>query len=268
MRLVRVPSPALRPFVKQLWVSEDTVAVAEREHVLPTGGMHVVFRLSDHPLRLFDAPDDTTGRTVGLAVVGGARAAFYIRDVSHPLHSVGAELRPGAAEALLGAPADELAEAHTSLADLWGRSADEARARLLDTNGPGRRLDLFEALLVARLRPGPALSPAVGHALSRFTADADVRHVVAETGYSHRRFIALFRGAVGLTPKRYCRILRFQRTLGQMTAATPPADLALAAGYSDQPHFNREFREFVGMSPGTYRRAAPVGSHHVPIRPR
>jgi transcriptional regulator GlxA family with amidase domain len=55
----------------------------------------------------------------------------------------------------------------------------------------------------------------------------------------------LFRRAVVLTPKVYTRVLRFQRTLQQM--ATDPrascAALALAVGYSDQPHFNREFRE-------------------------
>src|SRR5215831_15168728 len=105
MRLIRIPAPPLRPFVKLLWASVETAGGAEREHVLPTGGMHLVFRLSDHPLRLFAGPDDETGRIFDLAVVGGARATFYIRDVAHPLDSVGAELHPGAADVLLGTPA-------------------------------------------------------------------------------------------------------------------------------------------------------------------
>ncbi len=267
MRLIRIPTPALRPFVRLLWACEETAVQAEREHVLPTGRTHVVFRLSDHPLRLFAGADDDRGRTFELAVVGGARSTYYVRDVSRPLHSVGAELQPGAAHALLGAPAGELAEAHTSLGDLWGRSAVEARERLLEAGDAERRLDLFEAFLSARLPAVRGLHPAVAHALGRFAIDAEVGEVVAETGYSHRRFIGLFHETVGLTPKRYCRVLRFQRMLERMTAETSWVDLALSAGYSDQPHFNREFLEFTGVSPGRYRRAAPAGSHHVPIRP-
>jgi AraC-like DNA-binding protein len=108
----------------------------------------------------------------------------------------------------------------------------------------------------------------VARALGRFATTADVRQVVRESGYSHRRFIALFNRGLGLTPKLYCRILRFQGALEQV-AAHPAASLvevALDAGYSDQAHFNREFREFAGVSPGEYRELSPTFPHHVPIR--
>ena len=266
MRRIRIPAPALRPFVKRLWASAEMVGA--REHVLPTGRMHLVFRLSDHPLRIFAGPDDEAGRTFDLAVVGGARATFYVRDVSQPLASIGAELNPGAAEVLLGAPAGELSEAHTALRDLWGRAAVEMRERLIEAGDPERQLDLFETILARRLPAVRGLHPAIAHALGRFALDADVGTVVAETGYSHRRFIGLFHRAVGLTPKLYTRLLRFQRTIRRMTADPESSwvDVALESGYSDQPHFNREFREFAGVSPGTYRRVSPAGSHHVPVR--
>src|SRR5262245_22265883 len=142
MRLLRIPAPPLRPFVKLLWASEEPAPGVGREHVLPTGRMHLVVRLSEHPLRLFAGTDDETGRTFDLAVVGGARGAFYVRDVSHPLHSVGVELHPGAADVLLGAPAGELADTHTSLGDLWGRAAAALRERLLEARDPARRLEV------------------------------------------------------------------------------------------------------------------------------
>lgn len=272
MMLARHPGPRLSPFVKVLWATDQTAssrsAPADRERVLPTGGMHLVFRISDHPLRLFDDINDPSGHLVGHTVVGGARATFYVREISEPVRSVGVQLHPGAAELLFGMPAHELAGRHTPLEDLWGRFAAEARERLVEAGGPERQLDVLESLLAARLPTVRGLHPAVAHALGRFTTTADVRQVVKESGYSHRRFIALFHRGLGLTPKLYCRILRFQEALKQVAAhpADSLVEVALDAGYSDQAHFNREFREFAGVSPGEYREFSPAFPHHVPIR--
>jgi len=239
----------------------------DRERVLPTGTMHLAIRLSNHPLSLFDDEHDRTKREIGYAIVGGARSTYYVRDISAPASSVGAQLLPGASELLFGVPADDLAGRHTPLEDLWDHSAVETRERLLEGGSLERRLDIFESILVARLPRVHGLHPAVAHALERFTSTADVREVVRQTGYSHRRFIALFSRAVGLTPKLYCRVLRFQRVV-ELTAAKQSAswvDVALAAGYSDQPHFNRQFREFAGVTPSEYDGPSPLSPNHVPI---
>ncbi len=270
--LTRTTGLALRPFVKTLWATDPASmtpqAAADRERVLPTGAMHFAFRLSDLPFRLFDSDSDATGHAVGHAIVGGARLAPYVRDLSVPAPSVGAEFHPGASQFLFGMPADALAGRHTPLDALWGRSADAMRERLTEAGSAEERLDLLESALAARLPRLRGLHPAVAHALGCFTHTADVRAVVRQTGYSHRRFNALFVQAVGLTPKRYCRVRRFQQVL-RLIDASPAAswiDVAVDCGYSDQSHFNREFREFTGMTPGEYRCISPSRPHHVPVR--
>jgi AraC-like DNA-binding protein len=237
-----------------------------RERVLPTGAMHLVIRLSD-PLRVYDALDDPDGRVIGHAIVGGARESFYVRDISQPAHSVGAVLYPGAAELLIGLPASELAGRHTALEELWGRSASEARERMVEAASLPRALDLFESLLSARLSRASAIHPAIADALERFTWSSDVSAAVRRSGYSHRRFIEMFRRAVGLSPKLYCRVQRFQAALARARSRSAPgwADVALSAGYSDQSHFNRDFREFAGISPGNYRELSPLNAQHVPV---
>ena len=288
MQLTR-PAPAhLRPFVRLLWASAPECGSARRagarEHVLPTGGMHLVFRLSGPPLRLFEGDADAQGFTVGYAMVGGARCAFFVRDVSVETRSVGVMLQPGAAQVLLGAPEDALADRHTPLDALWGADADFALERLHGADSLARQLSILEALLSARLAASSrahGLHPAVAHALGRMAAyestatgpategaqAGTIRELVKHSGYSHRRFIALFRGMTGLAPKQYARMLRFDGVLGRfaLDPTRPWIDLALEAGYSDQAHFNRDFLAIAGLSPQAYRRAAPGSSRHVPV---
>lgn len=229
--------------------------------------MHLVFRLTDEPLRIYRDADDLEGQTVGVSVVGGPRSAPYIRDISEPSSSLGAMLHPGAGELLFGRPAHELAERHTALTDLWDREASLLRERLQEANTPEAKLDLLELLLSARLPRVRGLNPAVAHALSRFEETAEIGEIVRETGYTHRGFLELFKSSVGMTPKLYCRVQRFHRAI-DLAAATPErswAELAQDAGYSDQPHFTREFRELAGISPGEYRRTAPAEPRHVTL---
>lgn len=265
----RLPSPPLRPFVSLLWASSDADQVApptvERERVLPTGSMHLVFRLSAEPLRLFDDANAGVGYDAGHAIVGGARFSCYVRGVATGSRSVGAMLRPGASLPLFGVSAAELAGRHTRLDELWGSDAEAIRERLVALPSLEAQLDYFEAVLLQRMPRVRGLHPAIAEALESISEGSDVRAIVSNSGYSHRHFIALFEGAVGLTPKRYARVLRFRNAVARL-AADPGialAELALAEGYGDQAHFNRDFREMAGISPTEYRGAAPRFPHHV-----
>lgn len=255
--------------MKQLWASdgEGRRAASGHEHVLPTGRMHLAVRLSSEPITLVE---DGVRRAYGHAVVGGARSGFVVKDVSAASVAVGVELRPGAARFLFGAPADALAERHTCLEDVWGRDASSLRDRLGEMASLERRLDALEAFLSARL----ARVTALGHPIDRAIADAvgraastPIAELVERSGYSHRVFIERFRGAVGLTPKTFARVERFQRVAAHLArgAKTSIADAALGAGYADQAHLSREFMGFAGISPAAYRALALPEPNHVPL---
>lgn len=267
--MIRRPHVALRPFVKDVWVSDHAryPGLARfRENALPDGQMHLVIRLSDTPIRILDERR-TGGHNYGYSVIGGARSAFYAREVAGPTRAIGATLRPGAAQALFGVGALELANRHTSLGDVWGAKADALRERLLELDDPKLQLGLFEMHLMTRLPQIKGIHPGVAQALAELHAIEDVRSMVARSGVSHRRFIELFGQSVGLTPKRFVRVQRLQRML-KLLARNPSeswANLAQDAGYADQSHFNREFREFAGITPEQYRRADPQSPGHVLI---
>lgn len=270
MTTTRPPVPALKPFVELLWTAEGAAPrpAPARELVLPTGALHLVVRLDDAPLRVFRDTADVDGLSLRHAVIGGARAAPYVKDIAWPVATIGALLRPGAAGLLVGAPAGLFTGAHWALADVWGAAAVERlRDCLAATASSTSRLAIFEAALLARL-PRPArLDPRIAHALARIPQGAPVAAVAADCGLSHRHFTARFHEAVGLTPKVWARVQRFGRALDRLAAepAIAWADLAAAEGYADQAHFAREFRDLAGLSPGAWRRRAPAEPRHVPL---
>jgi AraC-like DNA-binding protein len=270
--VTRNPPPALAPFVRTLWASESAASAPggpTRELMLPTGMTHVVFRLTGDPLRTFTG-HGSAAQAFGRAVVGGARAGVYVREIGGPVSAVGAMLEAGAASLLFGVPAHELAGRHVELEDLWGADAGRLRDRLGEAPTLEARLDVLEAVLAARLPKLRALHPAVAHGLARIREGAAVGDVVADTGYSHRHFVGLFRSAVGLAPRTFTRVLRLQKVLAMFSSRTkqPLAQVALEAGYSDQAHLTREFGELTTLTPARYRALAPVNAHHVPLETR
>ena len=258
--------PPLRPFVSSLWASTGEARHPRGttvERMLPTGSMHLVIRLDPAPLRILEA-----GRRQELpfALVGGARTAPYLKEVATPVAAVGAMLRPGAAAAFFGESADALAEKHTPLEALWGRDVERIANRLIDLPEPLARLEAFAAELQVRLPRVRGVHPAVALALEAIGRDVErVEELSNHAGVGPRRFGRLFREDVGLAPKRWLRLRRFQRTLG--LASRAEIDWARAAvdlGYADQPHLAREFRAFSGLTLGEYRRRAPWSANHVP----
>jgi AraC-like DNA-binding protein len=271
MTLQRLPMPALRPFVALVWASEGGAPGGGeqmvREHALPTGMMHLVLRMTDSPLRITDPRQGGPAQPMAPALVGGARSGFYVREFSGPSCSVGAVLRPGAAQCLFGVSADDLAERHTPLEDLWNASAGHLRTQLQERPLAEDRLTLLEAALAARLPRARGLHPAIASVLAERPAAWTVADAVRHSGLSHRRFIALFRQTVGLPPKSWLRVQRFQQVLSALGQGSDGSLAALAADacYSDQSHFNREFLAFTGVTPQIYRRLLPAHANHLPI---
>jgi AraC-like DNA-binding protein len=112
------------------------------------------------------------------------------------------------------------------------------------------------------------LHPAVAYAVRQLSDTPEVTRVGQvqnETRYGAKRFIKLFSGAVGLTPKVYLRIQRFNAVIRQAARrlGIDWARVAADSGYCDQSHLNREFRAFAGTTPTLYEPVADDRPNHV-----
>ncbi|MBS0430989.1 MAG: helix-turn-helix transcriptional regulator [Proteobacteria bacterium] len=237
-----------------------------RERAIPSGVMHLAIRVGGPALRLYADERDRRGREVARAVIGGAHGGYYLKRTA-PGRTVGAQLKPGAAWALFGLSAAQLAQCHAPLRSFWGEAMDRLHERLGCATAPDDQLELLERAMLVQLRPIRALHPQVAHVLEALDVCANIDRALCETGCSHRHFIALFRDATGLTPKRYARIRRFRRALADAAGNDIAwSTLALTHGYCDQAHLSHDFREFTGLPPRAWRRAQARHPHHLPVR--
>ncbi|MDQ2842238.1 MAG: helix-turn-helix domain-containing protein [Acidobacteriota bacterium] len=274
----RLPSGPLQSFINSLFLFEGCPPSHAKERVLPDGCAQLIINLHEDRTSVYNRhhPDDR--QTFNGVLIVGPQTEFCIIDPAELTCVAGVHFKPGGAFAFLELPIDELHGAHVPLDGLWGNLAGELRERMLEADSiEGKLLELERALLAifsksrsfAKSQP---LYPAVRFALDRFTADSRARtvgNVVEETGFSQRYFIDMFRREVGLTPKLFCRVRRFQRALQRIAAEREVdwASLALECGYFDQAHFIHDFRAFSGINPTTYLQSRPYHPNHVPIRP-
>lgn len=173
--------------------------------------------------------------------------------------SVGAELRVGQAHALLGAPLASLANVHVELDHLW--PCDFLREALARPQSMNERLALLEAELGRRLARARLLEPTsrlVPRAIQLLDAapDRSVAAIACELGLGPRQLRRHFNDLVGIGPKEYAAIRRFERAADGLARGRPLAQVALEAGYYDQSHMNLDFRARAGMSPKSWASAA------------
>lgn len=246
------PWPALSAYVERVYVGREVLAAPTEEHVVPDGSVGLVWNLGDAP-RVEGREDGG-----GVGVVAGAAIAPVTLRMAGRVDQVGVRLRPGAVGALLGVRADEVAGRTVALEALWGAAASELGARLAEA-APADRLGILERALTERVaRCGRAPRDAVAVAVRRVEAARGrirVRALAEAVGLGERRLEQAFREELGLTPKQVCRLARLRAGLaGLADPRRPLADVAFAAGFSDQAHLGNEVRRIAGLTPRELRR--------------
>ena len=240
--------PSLASFVSYVRVT----AAPER------GVAHVPYvRLPDGQLELllYVAPDDETLRVVGTRM----RALHKPSTVGHAFLSV--RFKPGGAYPFFGVPLSALTDQLVDLADLWGDAAHVLRDALGNTHHRETRIAAVERALTHRLATAafePASAPSVRRAVRLVEAAPALPTVEAlarDLGTSTRHLRRTFLEVVGIGPKQYLRVARFQRALHAVKRAPfmPLATIAERTGYSDQSHFSADFQALSGTPPSALR---------------
>lgn len=246
------PAPPLSNLVDFLWTYDGYLPSHSQERLLPTGTMDLVFTM------------DAAGNLA--AGISGPYSECVTLETLRPFSVIAVHFKPGGGFPFAGVPSSELHNRGVTLDLLWGGRAASLRDQLWEATTARDRLYILEQALLDQARHATGPHPAVRYALDRFERSkglSRVGDVVQRIALSPRRFAEIFRTEVGLPPKAFCRIRRFNEVLRRVDGMTDVdwSDVAQSCGYFDQAHFNHDFRAFAGLSPSSYLRQRLARRH-------
>jgi AraC-like DNA-binding protein len=180
-----------------------------------------------------------------------------------PLTVVGVGLMPAGWATLIGCGADELADHATALDDAIGPLVAQTYERLLNTRCPEGIAGVLDSLflkLVERAHSAPLWFTRAADAWLTDSPSPQVDDLIAATGMSARQVERLAKRFYGASPKLLARKYRALQAAVRMGTGEAPTWMdAAGEAFYDQPHFIREFKQFVGMTPHRFAvEAAPV----------
>jgi AraC-like DNA-binding protein len=240
----QVAAGAFGEFAICTWTLEQSGGPVQR--VVPDGCAELIFNLGE-PLQMFENGIWRPQPRVFLA--GQITGPLLIRPGGRT-KVVGVRLRPEAAGRLFGMPMQETAGRVVPLVEI----APALSLRTLEDHARRHgREDLLVREAVRRISAGPV----------------DIGRLARDLGASLRQFERRFLDAVGLSPKLFSRMRRFQTVFRKIDADSASwAAAASSCGYYDQAHLIRDFREFAGEPPDALLRGTDLARHFLEKRRR
>jgi AraC-like DNA-binding protein len=248
------PPRELAPFVAAVWTLSGVAPAAAFDLVLPDGCAELVIHRTG---RFREWRGDGTVRQQPHAIVAGVMDRAVALSPATSFETVGVRFWPQGLAQLCACPLRDLSDDIAAAEDVLIPTA----AHLVSTAAQARSMHDAMRILLAGLtglyprgEPAPASVRAAIQRIRRTGGTGAMDALARETGLSARALERHFDRWVGLSPKRYARVVRFHRVAGRLVSAPdlPAAALAVDYGYYDQAHLTRDFRAFTGWAPRAF----------------
>lgn len=274
--LALVEPPAdLAHAVESFWAVRGRAAFS-REQILPNGKLELMFNLGG-AYRVLDRVNGFGGHSYRRAWISGLQEVPITIEPEFDPSTADAEhvavtLTPHGAYQFFGLPMAELRGQVFELEALLNLIANDLQQRLLEAPSLHQRFELMVAWVRQVLANGPSPDRHVRHAFGQLKGSRGqvrVQQLCDELGVSRSWLARRFKDQVGMSPKRFARVLKFQHAVERVEQQAEPdwPDLAVACGYYDQAHLIREFKAHSGHTPATYRANRAPGGGSVVLEP-
>ena len=269
--VARVPAPPLDRFIDDIYCMTGAPR-HRRMNVPPMPSAHLFVNLGD-PARLWDSDSSVPPEALAEGWFMGLWTRRFLVEYPRRVRLVGVHFKPWGLSPFVDMPAAELRDRWVPVDAVWRRSVDRIRNLVGDLASPTEALRVLEEELRSRLAEARSRGlDLVRHTAGRLETSRGAVPIGALTdaaGVSVNHLATQFKSHVGVTPKRVARIYRFAGLILSVDARRPVdwSELAQSAGYFDQAHFIKEFKDFTGHTPTGYlalRRRFPAAQGFPP----
>lgn len=237
------PREELRPYVRYYWVLESDEPFSIL--TFPIGCPQIIFHKKS-PLVIPELGVSQSKFTIS----GQVNFPAHIQSDGQ-LEMIVAVFYPHTIGMFIGTTPSAFYNCEISGYDIEDRRLKEVAARIFDCADHGECIRILEWWMLSRIMPSLNCRR-VGRSLDFLfrSPDRAVSRLADIACLSKKQYERVFRECVGMNPKEYARIVRFQLAIRKMQCGERNfAGIAAECGYADQSHFIREFRLMSGHTP-------------------
>lgn len=224
------------------------------QRIIPTGLIELTIYLGDKPIS-----SDRGSLTSEVSLLSGQQKTPYDLVVAGAVTVFSITFHPQGAQAFFNIPMDELYDQTISLRSIQKAFVDQVETELYEAASFADRVGIMNQFLWLLLTKNGTRDEQPRLVDSLATIDqsmgmVDINTLARKACLSRKQYERIFKANVGVSPKRFLRIIRLQHALfkKQINPKMSLTALAYDCGYYDQSHMINDFKLLTGMSPRKY----------------
>lgn len=265
-----IPVHPLGEFIDAFIYFERVEHAHTVDRFLPNGDTEILIDFHDGPQFIYDNHSLKEIQACNRIWTSGVRTEPITIPSGNGAAMMVISFKKGMAAPFFPFPMDEIRDSVVDADLVWGQDFGDLRERLLETKDIDLRFRFVEDFLLNRFRTKLGLNPCVAFAVTEMIDRPDVINIArmnSKIGYSQKHFTEMFRKQVGVTPKSYLKIMRFQKAVRTIDAAKDIdwGSIAFDCGFYDQAHFINDFKHFSGFTPEQYSKIHTNYQNYIPV---
>lgn len=267
---VYVPAYPLNQFVESFLYYRGYNPTHSIDRFLPDGHVNIVVDLTDYPKYIYDNHTLKEIQACRNVWFSGMRNRFITIPSGRDSEMFIVNFYRGKAYPFIAMPMNELTDCVVDGDLVLTGEVLNLRHGLMASRSVDRMFRFAERYLTRVFGRKLLLNPFVDYAVKQLCASptgVTMEGLARKVGYSHKQLIKIFKEHVGVTPKSFLRIMRFQKAVQDLETRKLVnwASVAVDAGFYDQAHFINDFRDFAGFTPEQYLRTKGEFTNYIPV---